>query len=220
MAEGADKKVVIVAGPNGAGKTTFAVEFLPNEADCPIFVNADLIAAGLSPFHVERVAIRAARLMLEEIHGHVRQGHSFAFETTLSGRGYARWIPRWQEQGYQVKVFFLKLDTVEVAVQRVAQRVLEGGHDVPQSVIRRRLSAGWRNFKQVYQGLADEWALYDNSSERPKRLEEDSRMNSKDRNATSGERDPDFVGADAAMRRAARRARQRARAHGGASDNG
>ena len=172
MTEVTDKTVVIIAGPNGAGKTTFALEFLPNEADCPIFVNADLIAAGLSPFRADWVAVRAARLMLEEIHGHVRKGNSFAFETTLSGRGYARWIPRWREEGYRVMLFFLKLDTVEMAVQRVAQRVLEGGHDVPESVVRRRFFAGWRNFEQVYRGLVDEWAVYDNSRDKPKLLTE------------------------------------------------
>ena len=172
MNEDTDKKVVIIAGPNGAGKTTFAVEFLPDEADCPIFVNADLIAAGLSPFRADWVAVRAARLMLEQIHRHVRHGNSFAFETTLSGRGYTRWIARWQDEGYRVKLFFLKLDTPEIAVQRVAQRVVEGGHDVPEPVIRRRFYAGWRNFEQVYRGLVDEWALYDNSGEEPKLLAE------------------------------------------------
>ena len=172
MTEVTDKTVVIIAGPNGAGKTTFALEFLPNEADCPIFVNADLIAAGLSPFRADWVAVRAARLMLEEIHGHVRKGNSFAFETTLSGRGYARWIPRWREEGYRVTLFFLKLDTVEMAVQRVAQRVLEGGHDVPESVVRRRFFAGWRNFEQVDRGLVDEWAVSDNSRDKPKLLTE------------------------------------------------
>ena len=171
----AHKKVIIIAGPNGAGKTTFAVDFLPSEADCPVFVNADLIAAGLSPFRADWAAVRAARLMLEEIHGHVHKGNSFAFETTLSGRGYARWIPRWRAEGYRVKLFFLRLRTVEMAIQRVAQRVLEGGHDLPEPVIRRRFHAGWDNFRQVYRGLVDQWALYDNSGKQPKLLEEWSR---------------------------------------------
>lgn len=172
MNQDADKKVVIIAGPNGAGKTTFAAEFLPVEADCPIFVNADLITAGLSPFRANWVDVRAARLMLEEIHRHVRQGNSFAFETTLSGRGYARWIPHWRSKGYRVKLFFLKLDTPEAAIRRVAQRVSEGGHDVPEVVIRRRFRTGWRNFEQVYQALVDEWVVYDNSGEEPKLLAE------------------------------------------------
>lgn len=93
-------KIVIIAGPNGAGKTTFAREFLPHEANCPDFINADLIAAGLSPFNPDAMAIRAGRLMLEEISSRVTQ-RSFAFETTLSGRGYARMIPYWRNAGYR-----------------------------------------------------------------------------------------------------------------------
>ena len=117
----ADKRVFVIAGPNGAGKTTFATEFLPNEADCPIFVNADLIAAGLSPFRSSLVAVQAARLMLRQIEEHAQHGRSFAFETTLSGRGHARRIPRWREQGYRVKLFFLGLPTPEAAIARVRQ---------------------------------------------------------------------------------------------------
>ena len=113
--------------------------------------------------------------MLQEIHSHVRKGNSFAFETTLSGRSYARWIPRWRDKGYRVKLFFLQLPTVEVAVKRVAQRVLEGGHDVPEPVIRRRFHAGWRNFERIYRDLVDEWALYDNSGEVPRLLGEETR---------------------------------------------
>ena len=165
----------MIAGPNGAGKTTFAMQFLPNEADCPIFVNADLIAAGLGPFRRDLVGVRAGRIMLQEIHSHVRKGNSFAFEITLSGRSYARWIPRWRDKGYRVKLFFLQLPTVEVAVKRVAQRVLEGGHDVPEPVIRRRFHAGWRNFERIYRDLVDEWALYDNSGEVPRLLGEETR---------------------------------------------
>ena len=165
----------MIAGPNGAGKTTFATEFLPNEADCPIFVNADLIAAGLSPFRASRVAARAARLMLREIEEHARRGRSFAFETTLSGRCHARRIPRWQERGYRVKLFFLRLPTPEAAVARVAQRVSEGGHDVPEPVIRRRFDAGWRNFEQIYRDLVDAWAVYDNSGDVPGLVADGSR---------------------------------------------
>ena len=146
-----------------ATHTTFAKEYLPNEAGCPIFVNADLIAEGLSPFQPDIVAIRAGRLMLSQINEHVRKRESFAFETTLSGRGYARRIPRWQGQGYQVKLFFLRLPTPEMAIVRVKQRVREGGHDVPEAVVRRRFHSGWRNFENIYRDLVDEWALYDNS---------------------------------------------------------
>ncbi len=161
------KKILIIAGPNGAGKTSFATEFLPNEADCPSFVNADSIAAGLSPFRPSSVEYRASRLMIETIHGYAARGESFAFETTLSGRGYIRWIPLWRERGYHVKLFFLQLPTPEMAVTRVRQRVSEGGHDVPEAVVRRRFHAGWSNFELIYRDLVDEWVLYDNSGSSP-----------------------------------------------------
>lgn len=166
------KQIIIIAGPNGAGKTTFAMEYLPNEANCPIFVNADLIAAGLSPFRPGRAAFRAGRLMLEEIHHHAHSGRSFAIETTLSGHGYIRWIPQWQANGYHVKLLFLRLPTPEAAIKRVAQRVAEGGHHVPESVIRRRFDAGWRNFNQNYRDLVDDWFMYDNSGRTPVLLAE------------------------------------------------
>jgi len=172
MTKQQDKKIIIIAGPNGAGKTTFAGEFLPKEAGCPTFVNADLIAAGLSPFEPERAAIRAGRLMLEEIHFHVDRGDNFAFETTLSGRGYAGHIPRWQTDGYIVKLFFLRLASPELAIARVRQRVREGGHTVPEPVIRRRFASGLRNFENLYKTIVDEWALYDNSGSDPVLIEE------------------------------------------------
>ena len=166
----------MIAGPNGAGKTTFATEFLPNEADCPLFVNADLIATGLSPFGSSQVAALAARLMLKQINDHARRGRSFAFETTLSGRGHARRISRWRRQGYRVKLFFLRLPTPDAAIARVAQRVSEGGHDVPEQVIRRRFHAGCRNFKNIYRDLVDGWAVYDTSRHLPLLVAEGSRQ--------------------------------------------
>ena len=110
------KRILIIAGPNGAGKTTFATEFLLNEADCPTFVNADLIASGVNPFQPERSAVRAGRLMLDIIEEYVLDGESFAFEITLSGRGFARRIPRWRKQGYWVKLYFLRLPSADMAV--------------------------------------------------------------------------------------------------------
>ena len=161
------KKIVIIAGPNGVGKTTFAREYLPHEAGCPDFINVDLISAGLSPFNPQRAALRAGRLMLQEIHRRVRNGDSFAFETTLSGRSYAHLIPRWREKGYHVKLIFLSLSSVDLAVSRVLARVAQGGHDIPEQVIRRRFDAGLRNFEDLYRGLVDSWALYDNSGPVP-----------------------------------------------------
>ena len=154
-----EKRIIIIAGPNGAGKTTLARELLPNEANILTFINADLIAAGLDPLQPERAAFRAGRMMLEMIDACVRRGESFAFETTLSGRGYARMIPRWQERGYWVTLVYLRVSSPERAIARVQQRVQEGGHHVPEDVIRRRFHAGWHNFEHIYRGLVDEWEV-------------------------------------------------------------
>lgn len=161
------KKVIIIAGPNGAGKTTFARAFLPEEAQLLHFFNADLIAAGLSPFAPEAAAVRAGRLMLDEIDRAARVGESFAFETTLSGLGYRRHIRRWRADGYHVSLFFLRLADVETAIARVAARVRQGGHDIPETVIRRRFAAGLRNLDAYYKQAVDAWAVYDNAGAEP-----------------------------------------------------
>ena len=161
------RKILIIAGPNGAGKSTFAREFLPNDAECPAFVNADLIAAGLSPFQPELAAIKAGKLMLKEIAEHVERGRSFAFETTLAGRGYVRMIRDWRQQGYKVKLFFLSLTSPEEAIARIAERVAQGGHYVPEDVVRRRFDAGLTNFKTIYRFEVDYWRWYDNSGDTP-----------------------------------------------------
>jgi predicted ABC-type ATPase len=163
----AEKKIVIIAGPNGAGKTTFAREWLPREAGCPLFINADLIAAGLSPFDPDAAAFRAGRLMLEEIDRNAAAGISFAFETTLSGHTYIRRIRAWRAAGFVVKLFFLSLRNPEEAIARVAFRVQQGGHDVPPEVIRRRFASGMKNFMDVYRCEVDYWRLFDNSGPRP-----------------------------------------------------
>jgi len=165
--EDGSRRILIVAGPNGAGKTTFAREYLPQEAGCPIFINADLIAEGLSPFAPELVAIRSGRLMLQMIRDHAARGDSFAFETTLAGRNYARAIPRWQGDGYSVTLFYLSLPTVDLAISRVAERVRQGGHHVPDDVVRRRYFAGRENLETLYKPIVDEWILYDNSGPQP-----------------------------------------------------
>jgi predicted ABC-type ATPase len=161
------RRIIIVAGPNGAGKTTFAREYLLKEAHCPDFVNVDLIAAGLSPFDPDRAAIRAGRIMLSEIQRRVRKGESFAFETTLSGHVYARFIPGWQSAGYRVRLIFLSLPTPEIAIARVAARVAQGGHDVASAVVRRRFHSGLRNFQDIHVNLVDRWEWYDNSGSAP-----------------------------------------------------
>lgn len=167
-----ERRILIIAGPNGAGKTTFAREYLPQEAACPDFINADLIAAGLSPFQPEAAAVRAGRLVVEEIRERVRQRHSFAFETTLSGLSYARQIPAWRAAGYHVQLIFLQLPPVELALARVAARVSQGGHSVPDAVLHRRFLAGAENFRCVYRPLVNRWLLYDNSGDTPNLIDE------------------------------------------------
>ena len=165
------KKIIVIAGPNGAGKTTFARSFLPAEAQLPRFINADLIAAGLAPFAPETAALKAGRLMLQDMEQCARRGESFAFETTLSGVGYLRQIAGWRAQGYRVSLFFLTLPNVETAIARVAARVRQGGHDIPEPVIRRRFALGWNNFQRRYRQAVDDWALYDNAGAEPVMLE-------------------------------------------------
>jgi predicted ABC-type ATPase len=161
------RRIIIIAGPNGGGKTTFAREFLPNEGDCPNFINADLIAAGLSPFNPDTAAVQAGRLMVAEMRRYLERGESFAFETTLSGKSYGRQIPRWRAAGYRVEMIFLRLRSVRLAVARVKERVAQGGHRVPASVIRRRFRSGWLNFNETYRWLVDRWSVYDNSGNCP-----------------------------------------------------
>ena len=209
-------QIYMIAGPNGAGKTTFAREFLPNEASCPVFVNADLIAAGLSPFAPEAAAMDAGRVMLAQIASHVRRRESFGIETTLSGKAYARHIPSWRADRYEVNLLFLRLPDSEAAIARVRQRVREGGHDVPEAVIRRRFEAGLRNFEHVIKTLVDRWALYDNSGNAPMLLDEGGRS-MKVKEPEPAERrpiDPLLRAADTALRRAAIKAQERARATG------
>ncbi|MBF0180419.1 MAG: zeta toxin family protein [Magnetococcales bacterium] len=150
------RRILILAGPNGAGKTSFANEFLPHEARCLHFVNADLIASGLSPYAPEQAAIQAGRLMVRQMQRLARRQVSFAFETTLSGRGYAARIPEWQDQGYLVTLFFLSLPDVDMAIRRVRQRVGMGGHDVPEATIRRRFAMGLHHFHTLYRPLVNE----------------------------------------------------------------
>ena len=156
-----ERKIIVIAGPNGAGKTTFAREYLPFEPACPIFVNADLIAEGVSPLRPEAAAFRAGRLMLEEIDRHASQGRSFAFETTLAGLGYVRRIRRWRRWGYAVKLIYLPLATPEEGLRRVEQRVRQGGHRIPEDVVRRRFDRSVANFRHVYRGLVDSWQVLD-----------------------------------------------------------
>jgi len=163
--------VYVIAGPNGAGKTTFATEFLPEFVDCREFLNADLIAAGLSPFAPETQNLRAGRLLLERIQELFSARVDFAFETTLAGRSYARMLKTIREEGYRAVLFFLWLPSVELAVSRVAMRVRQGGHHIPEADIRRRYTAGLRNFFGLYRSVLDAWWLYDASELPPVLIE-------------------------------------------------
>jgi predicted ABC-type ATPase len=135
----------IIAGPNGAGKTTFALDYLPEVAGCGHFINADLIAAGLSPLHPESQSLAAARLYLAEIERCVTARVDFGFETTLSGRAYVRLIDRLNRQGWRTELIYLALPDVALSRHRVAERVAHGGHDIPGEAIERRFARSLRN---------------------------------------------------------------------------
>jgi predicted ABC-type ATPase len=157
----------IIAVPNGAGKTTFAEEFLPKDAECLNFINADLIATGLSPFRPEVAAIRAGKLMLEQIDRCIQKGESFAFETTLSGRTYIKKIKEIKAKGCRVIIYFLKLASVDLAIERVKLRVAKGGHVVPVEDIKRRFDRSYMNFQEIYKALCDAWVVFDTFGPEP-----------------------------------------------------
>ena len=152
----------IIAGCNGAGKTTASFTILPEMLNCKEFVNADSIAAGLSPFNPESVALEAGRLMLSRIHELMKVGVDFAFETTLATRSYVSLVKVAQQAGYKVKLLFIWLDSPETAIQRVADRVAEGGHNIPRDIIERRYFRGIFNLKSLYIPVCDSWIVVNN----------------------------------------------------------
>ncbi|OGR56349.1 MAG: Zeta toxin family protein [Elusimicrobia bacterium RIFCSPLOWO2_02_FULL_39_32] len=162
-----NKSVYIIAGPNGSGKTTFAKLFLPNYVNCPNFVNADLIAQGLAPFEPRAAAIKAGKLVLQQIHEYSRREVDFSFETTLSGKSYVSLLRELKSKGYELHLFFLWIPSPELAIARIKDRVLEGGHHVPMDDVRRRFTRGINNFFTLYEPLLDSWILFDNSKAKP-----------------------------------------------------
>ncbi|MBV5273663.1 MAG: zeta toxin family protein [Lamprocystis purpurea] len=157
----------IIAGPNGAGKTTFALKYLPEIAHCKVFVNADLIAFGLSPLDQERHLVAASRLFLSEIEQNVQARRDFAFETTLSGRGYLRLIRRLRSEGWRVELLYLALPAAELSILRVTERVAHGGHSIPRVAIERRFPRSLQNLFQVYARAVDHTRCFLNSGELP-----------------------------------------------------
>lgn len=157
------KQLYIISGCNGAGKTTASYTVLPDVLQCREFVNADEIARGLSPFNPESVAIEAGRLMLRRIDELLKNQENFSIETTLATRSYVRLVRRAQEQGYKVSLIYFWLSSPDLAIQRVAQRVRNGGHNIPKEVVVRRYQAGIDNFFNIYMPSVDYWLLADNS---------------------------------------------------------
>ena len=167
-----EKNIYIIAGCNGAGKTTASFTILPEILDCKEFVNADEIAKGLSPFQPEKVAFEAGRIMLERIETLLKSNENFAFETTLSTKTYKQKLIHAKTNGFKVKLLFFWLPTIEMAINRVAVRVSEGGHNIPTEVITRRYSRGIENLFKIYIPLCDDWAVFDNSDETPELIAE------------------------------------------------
>jgi len=160
-------KMFIIAGPNGSGKTTFAKEYLPHYAHCPNFINADLIAQGLSPFSPASMGIKAGRLLLEQIHQFIEKGADFAIESTLAGKSYVPLLQKIKESDYSIHIFFLWIPDIKLAKARIKDRVRKGGHDVPSPDIIRRFHRSSKNFIHLYEPLCNSWIIFDNSTAKP-----------------------------------------------------
>lgn len=160
-------RCIVIAGPNGSGKTTFARDFLQREAGVVHFVNADLIAAGLSPFNPNLAKVAAGKLFLRELDRLTDTMTDFSFETTLSGKGYRPRFVQLRNAGYRIEIVYLRLATPILALRRIAMRVRHGGHDIPKEDVLRRFDRSWQNFQTVYRPLADRWAVFDNSGAEP-----------------------------------------------------
>lgn len=173
------KKLYVIAGCNGAGKTTASYTILPEILDCDEFVNADEIAKGLSPFRPEKAGIQAGRLMLQRIKSLIENGQDFAFETTLATRSYKNLVADAQADGYFVTLIFFYLNSQDLAVKRVETRVKEGGHDIPEKVIRRRYENGLNNFFNLFRSLVDDWMLIENSGDPYKLIAQKTKQDEK-----------------------------------------
>lgn len=161
-------KIFMIAGPNGAGKTTSAVNLLPDILHCEEYINADSIAAALSPFKPEEMAFQAGRVMLERIHQLAKKGKDFAFETTGASKTFVRFLLDCQRRDYSIYLLYLWLESPELALERVATRVDRGGHNIPTFIVRRRYQKGMKNIFQLYMPIVDGWVFYDNSGDSPR----------------------------------------------------
>jgi predicted ABC-type ATPase len=168
--EGESPNVIVLAGPNGAGKSTISQRLLLGTVRIRHFVNADTLARGLSGFHPEDMAIKAGKIMLEHLHDLAEQRANFAFETTLASRAFAPWIAELKKTGYLFHLFFVWVPSPEVSINRVKDRVRNGGHDVPEDTIRRRYRRGLENFFKLYQPIANTWQVWDNSDPKEPRI--------------------------------------------------
>ena len=157
----------IIAGPNGAGKSTYVKRFLPQEMRCREFVNADLIAAGLSPFAPDQAAYEAGRIMLRRLRDLFERRQDFSFETTLTGYGYTHLLREVKEAGYRIRLDYLWIPNLDITRARVKQRVRKGGHDIPDEVQLRRFGKGLRLLIEHYRPLVHDWRIYDNTGENP-----------------------------------------------------
>lgn len=197
-------RVIIIAGPYGAGKTTFARQYLPNEGKCKTFLNADLIAEGISPFDPAAKMSKAVKILLNEIELNLERRDSFALESTLSSKTYINLIPQWRGRGFEVEIIFLHLPSVALSIARTQNReALGGGPPVLQPLVERRFERGWHKFNTYYKSLVDRWQLFDTGSEVP-RVVDDHEVNYADSQYTQN-----------ALRRAANDARSHARQHQG-----
>lgn len=170
MAKPKHPLVYIIAGSNGAGKTTFAKEFLLKQVHCKEFINADFLAQGFSPFAPEAAAMKAGRFVLERIQEFAHENKTFAFETTLSGKTYVHVLKSLKKKGYLINLYFLWLPNVEIALKRIKERTLRGGHHIPEKDVRRRFKQGLFNFFKLYEPLLNFWSIIDNYEVPPKTI--------------------------------------------------